>query len=64
MLSTANGKLISLEDEQIEKLTSKHDFYIDSMIPAGTYPDQDEDIQTTSIQNFMIADASKPGDIA
>lgn len=64
MLSTAEGKLISLDQAEIDKMTEKWGFYIDAVIPAGTYPGQDEDVKTTAMQNFLIADAAMPDDVA
>ncbi len=64
MISTADGVLTSIDEEQIQKMVEKYDFYIDATIPAGTYPGQDEDVRTTSMQNFLVADASMPDDVA
>jgi TRAP transporter TAXI family solute receptor len=64
MLSTADGQLLSLDQDAIDYMTDKWDFYIDATIPAGTYPNQDEDVQTTAMMNFLVADASMPDDVA
>jgi len=63
-LTTADGKLISIDDEKRDKLVEENSFYVKSVIPKGTYDGQDEDIQTTSLQNILVADASMPDDVA
>jgi len=63
-LTTANGQLISMDDEIRDKLVEENSFYTKSVIPAGTYEGQDEDIATTSLQNILVTDASMPEDVA
>ncbi|MFB4165087.1 TAXI family TRAP transporter solute-binding subunit [Alteribacillus sp. JSM 102045] len=64
MLSTANGVLTSIDDEQIQSMVDEYDFYIEETIPAGSYEGQDEDVHTTALKNFLVADASMPDDVA
>ncbi|NEU31395.1 TAXI family TRAP transporter solute-binding subunit [bacterium LRH843] len=64
MLSTADGKLISIDEEQIKMMVDKYDFYVEATIPAGTYNGQDEDVRTTAMPNFLVADADMPDDVA
>lgn len=63
-LTTADSKLISMNDEERDKLVEENSFYVKSEIPKDTYKGQDEDIQTTSLQNILVADASMPDDVA
>src|SRR5699024_9088463 len=43
ILSTANGQLISLDDEAVEKLTEKNPVYFPFTIPKDTYDEQESD---------------------
>lgn len=63
-LTTADGELISIDDDKRDKLAEENNFYIKSVIPEGTYEGQDEEIRTTSLQNVLVADASMPDDVA
>ncbi|WP_026286094.1 TAXI family TRAP transporter solute-binding subunit [Salsuginibacillus kocurii] len=64
MISTADGVLTSIDDEQIDAMVGEYDFYIEETIPAGSYEGQEEDVHTTALQNFLVADASLPDDVA
>lgn len=64
MLSTANGELMSIDDEQRQEMLDEYDFYIDETIPAGTYEGQEEDVHTTAMQNFLVVDASMSDEVA
>src|SRR5699024_4191068 len=63
-ITTADAELISMDDEERDKLVEENDFYVKSEIPEGTYEGQDEGIQTTSLQNILVADADMPDDVA
>ena len=58
--STANGKLISIDEDVIEKLVAEYPWYNRAIIPAGTYEGQDEDIITTSLVITIFVDESLP----
>ena len=47
--------LVQLDEEHIEKLQSKYDFYTSTVIPAGTYSGVDEDALTVSVRATLIA---------
>ena len=47
--------LVQLDEEHIEKLQSKYDFYTSTVIPAGTYKGVDEDALTVSVRATLIA---------
>ena len=47
--------LVELDDEHIEKLQSKYDFYTSTVIPAGTYKGVDADAKTVSVRATLIA---------
>ncbi|MDQ0339675.1 TRAP transporter TAXI family solute receptor [Caldalkalibacillus uzonensis] len=58
MTSTAGGKLIGIDPEIRASLMEKYPWYSDFVIPAGTYDNQDEDVETLAIKMMLIADAS------
>lgn len=62
--STANGKLISIDEDVIEELTTQYPWYNRAIIPAGTYEGQDEDILTTSLVITIFVDESLPEETA
>lgn len=60
--ATAGGRLISIDEDVIEQLTSEYPWYNRDIIPAGTYEGQTEDIVTTSIVITIFVDESVPED--
>lgn len=58
MTSTADGKLIGIEPEIRKQLMEEYPWYSEMTIPAGTYDNQDEDVETLAIKMLLIADAS------
>lgn len=57
-LATTNGvNLISIDEELQKKILSDYSYYKAYTIPAGTYPDQDEDIQTVAVEATLIVSA-------
>ena len=63
MCSTANGKLISLDDELIAKVQAEYPWYAKITIPAGTYDNQTEAVQTTAVKMLLLTDATLPDDV-
>lgn len=47
-------QLVNISDSVIEKLQQKFPWYAKFTIPAGTYPAQDKDIQTSAIKMVMF----------
>jgi len=60
--ATANGKLVPIDEDVIDKLVEEYPWYNKDYIPAGTYDGQDEDIMTTSIVITIVVDESVPED--
>nr|WP_304215115.1 TAXI family TRAP transporter solute-binding subunit [Fredinandcohnia onubensis] len=58
MTSTADGKLIGIEPEIRKQLMEEYPWYSEMTIPAGTYENQKEDVDTLAIKMMLIADAS------
>ncbi|MCK9548169.1 MAG: TAXI family TRAP transporter solute-binding subunit [Sphaerochaeta sp.] len=57
MLSTAGGKLLEIDDSLINALQRDFPWYGAYTIPAGTYPGQDTDVQTSAIKITIFTDA-------
>jgi TRAP transporter TAXI family solute receptor len=57
ILASGAGTLISLEDEMIQKIVTDYPWYFPYTVPAGTYPNQDEDIQTVAVSNILLCPA-------
>ena len=54
---TDNAHLISINDEALDKLVNAEgSVYMKGIIPAGTYNNQNEDIQTICMPTFLICD--------
>lgn len=51
-------RLISLDEEHIEKLQKSFSFYNSCTIPAGTYSGQDEDVNTVGVHAILLANNS------
>ena len=56
MYLTAGGRLISMDEDLVRKITEEFSWYNHAYIPAGTYEGQAEDIRTTSITITLIVD--------
>ncbi len=63
MCATAGGKLVSIDDAVIDKLQAEYPWYSKFTIPAGTYDNQAEDVQTTAVKMLLLTDASLPDDL-
>lgn len=55
---TANKdiRLISLDQRTVEYMLNLYDGYVESVVPAGTYAGQDEDIATLGVKAVLVAD--------
>ena len=58
MTSTAGGKLIGMESEVRQSLLDQYPWYSEVTIPAGTYENQEEDVETLGIKMLLITDSS------
>ncbi|MDD3057483.1 MAG: TAXI family TRAP transporter solute-binding subunit [Sphaerochaeta sp.] len=63
MLSTAGGKLLSLDENLIKALQKDYPWYGAYTIPAGTYPGQDADVLTSAIKITICTDARVDDDV-
>ncbi|MBM4763137.1 TAXI family TRAP transporter solute-binding subunit [Bacillus sp. B15-48] len=58
MTSTAGGKLIGIEEDIRNSLKDQYPWYAEVTIPAGTYDNQPEDVETLGIKMLLLVDAS------
>ena len=62
--STANGHLVSMDEELIAALSEEYPWYSRAVIPAGTYEGQNEDVITTGVTITICIDESVPDEVA
>ena len=60
---TANCTLVNIDDAVLKALKEKYPWYAPYTIPAGTYPNQDKDVQTSAIKMVMFTRADMPEDV-
>ena len=63
MCATADGQVVNISDDIIEKIQKDYPWYAKFSIPAGTYENQTEAVQTTAVKMVLITDASLPEDV-
>lgn len=51
--SGVNARVLEVTDEQLDAINSEYDAWYRYIIPAGTYPNVDEDIHTIAQPNFL-----------
>ena len=61
LMTTNDAYLVPIEGEYAEKIMAECPYYTELAIPAGTYPKQEEDINTVTVKATLIvsADASE-----
>lgn len=59
-ITTSDGQLISIDDEHIEKITTKYPWLYKYTIPAKTYEGQDQEITTVSQKNMIVVPKDMP----
>jgi len=63
MCATADGYLVGIDDATFENLKKEYPWYAKFQIPAGTYPNQSGNVQTSSVKMILMTDASVPEDV-
>lgn len=56
-------KLISIDDEHAQELMEKYPFYVQDVIPAGTYKGVDEEVKTVAVKAILIIRSDIPDDV-
>ncbi len=60
---TAPIRVVPIDREVIEALGKQYAFYTPFTIPAGTYPDMPNDVQTVTLKAMLVGDASLPEEV-
>lgn len=60
---TSDSRLLDISDDIIKKLQEKYPWYVKYTIPAGTYPNQSEPVNTTAIKMVMFCRGDLKEDI-
>ena len=63
LTSTTNTQLFALSAEEIAALKELRGFYAESVIPAGTYPNQEADAAAVAIRAILICKADLSEDL-
>jgi len=62
-LATTNGvKLMPIDGDLQKKIMDDNPFYTPLVIPAGTYPGQNEDVETITVKATLVVDADLDAD--
>ncbi len=54
VMTVGDGRLLSLPDDYIQKLTAKYPWYFPYTIPANSYRSQPQDVKTVAVANILI----------
>ena len=60
---TSGAHLVEMDDNLITKLSGQYPWYTKYTIKAGTYPNQDKDVQTSAIKMVMFCRGDLPEDV-
>jgi len=63
LLTTADAKLVEISEEEVNSLKEKYPWYANYKIPSETYPNQDEDINTSAIKMVLYTTSDVPDEI-
>ncbi len=63
VMTSGEGKLLSLPDDYVKKLVAKYPWYFPFTIPAGSYKGQDKDVKTVAVANMLIVRDDLPADL-
>ncbi|MET1101185.1 MAG: TAXI family TRAP transporter solute-binding subunit [Pyrodictiaceae archaeon] len=64
LAAEAKIKILPVPDEIYKKLKEKYPFYIQVIIPKGTYAGLDEDVKTVAVMSMLIVHKDVPEDVA
>ncbi len=57
LMSTGDCEIYSFSDEEIKAICALSPAYFEFTVPAGTYPNQDNDIKTFAVANYIFCRA-------
>lgn len=58
LMSTGDNEIYSFSDEEIKAICSLNPAYFEFTIPAGTYPNQNNDVKTFAVANYIFCRAN------
>jgi len=61
-IATCDARLISVEGEVVDALVEENPYYFHATIPAGMYPDHDEDVHTFGVGATFVTSTDTPED--
>jgi uncharacterized protein len=64
MLATANGQLLPYSEEAVAYLKDKYPWTMEYTIKANSYENQPEDVLSVAQNNFLVATADMPDEVA
>lgn len=64
LMTSGNCKLLSIDAEVISEICEENPSFIPYTIPAGTYENQTEDIETVAVVNYILCRADLPDELA
>lgn len=64
MLATADGELLPYSQEAVDYLKEKYPWTMEYTIKANSYENQPEDVLSVAQNNFLVATAEMPDDVA
>lgn len=62
LTSSMECRLLPIEQEYFKKIHEKHPYYVEDVIPAGTYKGIDEDIPSIKVWNIMFTNTEMSED--
>lgn len=63
LASTLDVRFISLSDDEVDTILEEHPYWFADVIPAGTYPGIEEDVQTIANNNVLLCRDDLPDDL-
>ena len=63
LAAEADIKIIPVPDEVYQKLKQQYPFYIQQVIPAGTYEDIKEDVKTVAVMSMLLVRDDVPDNV-
>ena len=58
------GRFVGFTPEEVEKVTSKHDFLKAMTVPAGSYAGQKDDVNSIGVWSFILSRPDLPDEVA
>ena len=64
LMKDGNARFIAPSAEEVARIVAKHSFLKPLTLPAGTYPNQNEPMQSVGSWSYVVARTSLPDEIA